>query len=103
MDFAEFCRANLALACFASRYEDLVDDFEPRVGAICGFLGLDYDPAMQGFAETARSRAIRTPSAPQVARGLYRGGMGQWRAYEKEMAPVLPLLAPYVTRYGYAP
>jgi len=101
MDFAEFCRGNLTLDCFASRYEDLVEEFEPRVRAICQFMGVPYEDAMCDFEETARKRLIRTPSAPQVARGLYRGGIGQWRSYAKQMAPVLPVLAPYVARYGY--
>lgn len=102
MDMAEFCRDNLTLSTFVSRYEDLVGDFEPSVQAICAFLGLEYDDAMRNFVETARRRAIRTPSAPQVARGLYRTGIGQWKAYAAQVAPVLPIIAPFVTRYGYA-
>ena len=101
MDFAQFCRDNLTLSTFVSRYEDLVSEFEPRVQAICEFLGVEYDDAMRNFQETARKRLIRTPSAPQVARGLYSSGVGQWRSYERQMAPVLPLLAPYVERFGY--
>lgn len=101
MDFAQFCRANLTLPFFVSRYEDLVGDFKPSVQAICAFLGLEYDDAMRDFAETARGRVIRTPSAPQVSRGLYSSGMGQWRAYRDQLAPVMPALAPWVAHFGY--
>ena len=101
MEFAQFCRDNLTLPFFVSRYEDLVNDFKPSVQAICGFLGLEYNDAMRDFAETARGRMIRTPSAPQVARGLYSSGIGQWRAYARNLAPVMPVLAPWIGKFGY--
>ena len=44
---------------------------------------------------------MTTPSAVQVRRGLYRGGEGQWRRYRDQMAPVLPILEPWIGPYGY--
>ena len=49
-----------------------------------------------------RARLINTPSAAQVRRGIYRGGEGQWRRYRDQMAPVLPILAPWIEPFGYA-
>ena len=57
---------------------------------------------MRDFAEHSKSRAIITPSATQVTRGINREGMDHWRRYAKELAPVLPILAPWVKRYSYA-
>ena len=37
----------------------------------------------------------------RVARGLNREGQGAWRRYREQMAPVLPLLEPWVRRFGY--
>jgi hypothetical protein len=37
-----------------------------------------------------------------VRRGLYDGG-GRWRRYEAQLAPVLPILAPWVKRLGFEP
>jgi hypothetical protein len=51
-------------------------------------------------AASSRSRAVTTPSAAQLARGLYDGS-GQWRNYREQMAPVLPVLAPWVDKFGY--
>jgi hypothetical protein len=38
----------------------------------------------------------------QVLRGLYREGAGQWRRYEAQLAPAIPILQPWIERYGYA-
>ena len=52
-------------------------------------------------AIVARARQIRTPSANQVRRGLTREGFGQWKGYERQLAPVLPILEPWVRYWGY--
>ena len=84
------------------RHEDLVQDFEGETRAICGFLGLEWTADLGQFAQQASTRDIATPSAGQVARGLYSEGMGQWRRYRSSLAPVLDLLRPWVDRFGYA-
>jgi hypothetical protein len=56
---------------------------------------------MRDFASGARKRGIDTPSAAQVSRGLYTQGAGQWQRYAAQLAPVMPLLDPWLTRYGY--
>ena len=83
------------------RYESLVEDFEGSARAVCDFLDLNWDPVMSDVAATARSRGITTPSAAQLARGLNREGQGTWRRYREQMAPVLPVLEPWVERFGY--
>ncbi|HEX8232350.1 MAG TPA: sulfotransferase [Caulobacteraceae bacterium] len=101
MRLAELYRARLPLDLKVVRHEDLVDDFEAQARAICRFIGLPWDPALHGFAERVRDRSVATPSAQQVAKGLNRDGMGQWRRYKAELGPVLPLLQPWVERFGY--
>jgi tetratricopeptide (TPR) repeat protein len=83
------------------RNEDLIDDFDEGARKICGFAGLDWSEQMRAFADTAKRRDLSTPSANQVRQGLNAGGVGQWRAYRDQMAPVLPRLAPWVERFGY--
>jgi len=101
MAMAERYRACLPLDLLEVRHEALVGDPAGALTAICAFLGLDYVPAMTDVAATARARTIRTPSAPQVRAGLNRRGLGRWRAYAEDLAPVLPTLAPWVARFGY--
>ncbi len=102
MGLAEVYQARLGLAWCVHRHEDLVDDFDAEGQRICTFLGLPWTDAMRDFAETAKRRDVRTPSAQQVRRGLYREGMGQWRAYAEGMASALPVVQPWVERFGYA-
>lgn len=101
MGLIEACRAKLPLDVQVVRYERLVQDFAGEVGRVCGFLGLGWSEAMETFSDRARSGAVATPSAAQVARGLYKEGMGQWRAYEAQLAPVAAILSPWVARLGY--
>jgi hypothetical protein len=56
---------------------------------------------MGDFAQRSKARAVATPSATQVARGISSEGVGQWRRYANEMREVLPLLAPWVEKFGY--
>lgn len=91
----------LGLDLHRHRYEDLVEDFDAETRRVCDFIGIEWSESMRDFAETAKGKDIRTPSATQVRRGLYGQGVGQWKAYVEELAPVAPVLAPWVERFGY--
>ncbi len=82
------------------RYEDLVGDFDGATRAVCDFIGLGWSEDLRRFDAGGTRRSIATPSATQVARGLYDGG-GQWRRYADQLAPALPHLAPWIERFGY--
>jgi tetratricopeptide (TPR) repeat protein len=103
MRLAEQARARLKLAWADVRHEALVEDFDAELGRILDFLGLEPDPGMADFARAAGARTIRTPSAHQVRAGLNRRGLGRWRDYRSALAPVLPILAPWVERFAYGP
>ena len=83
------------------RYEDLVGDFEGETRRLCRFLGLKPAAGLADFASAARAGEIATPSAAQVARGLYGEGVGQWRRYGPALATVMPILEPWIDRFGY--
>ena len=93
-------RERLPLDVMEIRYEALAEDFETHAGEIARFLDLEWDDKMRAFAETASSRPVRTPSARQLARGLYSGA-GQWRPYARHLEPILPILQPWIDRFGY--
>jgi Flp pilus assembly protein TadD len=82
-------------------HEDLVDDFEAEMVRICAFLGLGWSDSLATFAERVRSGGVATPSASQLAQGLNSKGVGRWRRYARELAPLAPLLDPWVERFGY--
>ncbi|HEX4179675.1 MAG TPA: sulfotransferase [Caulobacteraceae bacterium] len=101
MRLAEVYRGKLPLDLHVVRYENLVADFEGEARAVCAFLGVGWTEKLHDFAAVARERRIRTPSAAQVRGGLY-SGEGQWRRYAKHLEPVMPILAPWIERFGYA-
>lgn len=103
MRLSEVYRHRLPVAQHEVRYEGLVEDFEGTARAACDFLGLQWEQGMADFAAKARTRGISTPSAAQVGRGLNRDGQGVWHRYQEQMAPVLPVLEPWIRRFGYEP
>jgi tetratricopeptide (TPR) repeat protein len=102
MRLCEAAREKYPMPFHVTRYESLVRDFEKEVRGICGFCGVEYTEGMAQFADRARGKLINTPSAAQVAEGLYTRGVGQWHDYRDQIAPVLPILAPWVETFGYA-
>ena len=101
MAAGEAYRERLSLQIHFLRYEDLVTDFEGQARKLCDFLGVEWTEKLKDFAQTARGRPIATPSSTQVGRGLYAEGAGQWRHYDFALKPVLPILQPWIERFGY--
>ena len=83
------------------RYEGVVEDTEGEARRLLGFLGLAWEPKVLDFRETARKRRINTPSYHQVAQPIYGNAKQRWRRYQDQLAPVLPVLEPFVKRFGY--
>ena len=98
---AEQARPMLGLEWRITRYEALVDDMEKELRGICEYLGLEWEANLVDFAARAQARERATPSTAQLVRGLDKSGVGHWRHYETELAPVLPVLAPWVQKLGY--
>jgi hypothetical protein len=72
------------------QYEDLVTDFEPQARRLVAHCGLDWNECCLAFH--AVQRTVRTASATQVRRPLYRGSIGRWRPYEPWLGPLLDAL-----------
>jgi tetratricopeptide (TPR) repeat protein len=102
MRLRELSRAKLPLAWLDVRNEDVVADFESRVREICQFLGLPWSASLKDFARHALTQNIATPSSVQVRSGLSAGSVGQWRRFHEQLAPVLPILEPWVEKFGYS-
>jgi tetratricopeptide (TPR) repeat protein len=85
------------------RHEDVVTEFTREMKRVCAYLKLEWVPAMGDFALRTQKRAVLTPSTAQLVRGLNTEGLGQWRRYQAELSPVLPLLEPWVKRFFYDP
>ncbi len=101
MALAEIYRERLALPVLDLKHEAMIADFDGETRRVCDFLGLAWHDAMRNFAADAKTRDVKTPSAMQMVRGLNQDGAGQWRRFAAQMAPVLPVLKPWVARFGY--
>jgi len=99
MDLTATYRRVLDLDLREQGYEALVQDFESEMRAICAFVGIDFVPEMADFA--GRAGLVATPSAVQLSRGLNAEGVGAWRRFAADLAPILPTVAPWVERFGY--
>ncbi|MDP6175567.1 MAG: sulfotransferase, partial [Rhodospirillales bacterium] len=101
MDFWRRCQDVLQLDCHMLRYEDLIEDYSGEAKAVLKHLGLAWDDAIQQYREKASDRLIATPSYHQVKEPIYRRAKGRWRTYAEFLEPVLPILAPHATAFGY--
>lgn len=94
--------AETPLAVHTLRYEDLVDDLQGQMRSLLSFLGLPWNEAVLAYAAHARSKGrISTPSYSQVVEPIYRRAIGRWLNYERFIAPHLPILTPFIERFGY--
>ena len=103
MRLAEIYRQKLPLNMFVHRYEDMVQDFDARIRAVCEFMGVEWDDSMRNFNKYAPAVDLRSPSATQVRKPLYSEAIAQWRRYSDQLAPILPILRPWAEKFGYPP
>jgi Sulfotransferase family len=101
MSLGEVCRTRMPLNLHVVRYEDVVTDMQKTVSEVLAFLDLEWEDAMLDYRGQARKRWITTPSAEQVIEPIYASSMGKWRNYQHHMEPILPVLEPWVKKYGY--
>lgn len=78
-------------------YEALVRDTEGEVRRLLTHCGLEFEPACLRFHETQRS--VRTASSEQVRQPIYDSGIGHWRHFEKELAPLARSLGDCLNRF----
>ena len=76
------------------QYEEMVSDTEAQIRALLDYCGLEFEEQCLRFYETDRS--IRTPSAEQVRKPIYKEGMEQWRYFEAYLDPLKEALGPEV-------
>jgi hypothetical protein len=72
------CQVNLS---------DWVEDFDTTLRRVLTFLDLPYDPACEKFYET--ERRVRTVSRAQVKQKVNARGIGRWRPFAEQLAPLI--------------
>ncbi|WP_439817786.1 sulfotransferase [Zavarzinia sp. CC-PAN008] len=94
-------RDGLALPVLDYRYEDLIGDVAGTVRRVLDFIGEPFDPAVLTYRDRMTSRYVATPSRDAVTQPINRKAIGRWHAYAEDLAPILPVLAPFVEAFGY--
>jgi tetratricopeptide (TPR) repeat protein len=95
-------RSLLSLNVHTIRYEDMVADVDGTIRPLLDFLGLPWNPAALDHRPAAADRGyIRTASYSQVTEPIYARAAGRWTRYREQLAPVLPILAPWAHPLGY--
>ena len=74
----------------------MVADTETQIRALLDYCELEFEEQCLRFYEI--ERAIRTPSAEQVRKPIYKEGLEQWRNYEAHLDPLKEALGPEVRR-----
>jgi hypothetical protein len=83
------------------RYESLISDFDGTVGGVLDFIGVDWDDGIYQYRDSARENLITTPSYRDVTAPIHDRAVARWQGYETELSPILPVLAPFVDKFGY--
>ena len=72
------------------RYEDTVSDIQEQCVRLVEFLDLDFEPEMLEFYST--KRLVRTLSASQVRKPIYKSSVQAWKKYEQHLQPLVEAL-----------
>ena len=79
------------------QYEVLVREPERTIRNLLQHCGLEFEERCLHFHQTRR--AVRTPSAEQVRQPIYSSGVGHWRNFERELAPLRSALGDSLERF----
>jgi predicted Zn-dependent protease len=82
-------------------YERMIADTEGEVRRLLAFCGLPFEAATLRFYEN--ERAVRTVSAQQVRKPIFREGIDHWRHYEPWLQPLSAALGEVLSAYPEVP
>jgi tetratricopeptide (TPR) repeat protein len=82
-------------------YENMIGDTEGEVRRLLAFCGLQFEAATLNFYDN--DRAVRTVSAQQVRKPIFREGIDHWRHYEPWLQPLSRALGGALAAYPDAP
>lgn len=102
--FSSFERASklMPLNVHRVRYERMISDLEAEMRPLLKFLGLPWqDEVLDNQASAARRGAVRTASYAQIGQPIYQRAVGRWTHYREPLAPIMPILQPWIKRLGY--
>ncbi len=100
MQLSDIFRAKLSLTMLEIPYETLVRDFRNCVVALYRYIGLDPEEAAWDTVAGPKTPAIAPRGATQIIHGLNSEEIGSWQRYADWIAPVFPILQPWIDRFA---
>jgi hypothetical protein len=101
--FVERVEREFGLPIHRITYEKIVSDREGELRRLLAFLGLDWSDEILDHQKTARGRKhIKTASYSQVVEPIYTRSAGRWENYRRHLEPVMPVLEPWIRKFGYS-
>jgi tetratricopeptide (TPR) repeat protein len=91
VDMIEFWRAEMPGWFTEVQYENLVANAEDESRRLIAACGLEWEEACLNFH--TNERQVRTLSVYQVRQPISGGSVKAWQRYEKELAPMIEVLA----------
>ncbi len=88
----EHWRMSLPSSMLLLDHADWLGDFDATLRRVLGFLELPHDAACERFFE--QDRRVGTASRAQVRQPINASGVGRWRDYANQLAPMLRELSP---------
>ncbi len=83
-------------------YERMIENVEIELRPLFAYLDLDWIADVTDHQKTALARGrIGTASYSQVTEPIYNRAVARWERYRDQLAPVMPMLSPWVTAHGY--
>jgi tetratricopeptide (TPR) repeat protein len=79
------------------RYEDMVADLEGESKRMAAYIGMPWSEACLNFHQSGR--IVRTASASQVSKPIYKNSTNRWRRYEPYLKPLLEEIGDLVEAY----
>jgi tetratricopeptide (TPR) repeat protein len=88
-------------AWIETRYEDTVADLTQEGRRVTEFLGLSWHQEQARFHEKSSKKQMYSPTYHDASQPVYARSVSRWRAYEKHLAAIQPVLEPYCRAFGY--
>lgn len=85
-------RAVLPGRFYEISYEETVMDFENQARKLVDYVGVKWNDAC--LEPHKQKRAVLTASKTQVIKPVYQSSVASWRRYEKQLQPLIRIVAP---------
>jgi tetratricopeptide (TPR) repeat protein len=84
-----------------TKYEDTVANMDSEGRRVTEFLGLSWHEKQARFYDKSKEKRVYSPTYHDASQPVYKRAVSRWMAYEKYLAPALPILEPYCKALGY--